>query len=333
MSTRINPLKGEEQKDSTEEVRQDHLQDMQNAMKNFFNILMIDNEKFSEVRAFDVLYRYIISYDRILYSTVSNIIYECNRDVSNKDKFGTILSNVEKMVLYVENPSNIASLVDAYETKEKREAVYDTQKAVWKIWDHINLAHQQYSVFWQSEDEYDRRFETRILKFQEKITNEMSGQLLTMVGIFTALAFLIFGSISSLESIFAGMSETPVLKLMLAGCIWSLGLLNLIFVFLFCVGKMTHQDFKSDKSKEASFYQRYPVVCWTDFLIGSITIILMWIYYITYNKADLWMVQLLKINPTLISILGFLFIAAIILFTGKWLIKKTKQRLGDEDAY
>ena len=234
MATRINPLKGGEQKDSSEEVRQDHLQDMQNAMKNFFNILMIDNEKFSEVRAFDVLYRYIISYDRILYSTVSNIIYECNRDVSNKDKFGTILSNVEKMVLYVENPSNIASLVDACETKEKREAVYDTQKAVWKIWDHINLAHQQYSVFWQSEDEYDRRFETRILKFQEKITNEMSGQLLTMVGIFTALAFLIFGSISSLESIFAGMSETPVLKLMLAGCIWSLGLLNLIFVFLFC---------------------------------------------------------------------------------------------------
>lgn len=333
MATNINPLKGGAQKDSVEEVRQDHLQDMQNAMKNFFNILMTDNEKFNEERAFDALYAYILSYDRILYSTVSNIIYECNRDVSNKDMFGTILSNVEKMVLYVEKSSNIADKVNAAETDDKKAAVYDTQKAVWKIWDHINLAHQQYSVLWQSEDEYDKRFETRIVKFQGKITNEMSGQLLTMVGIFTALAFLIFGSISSLESIFAGMSETPVLKLMLAGCIWSLGLLNLIFVFLFCVGKMTHQDFKSDKSKEATFYQRYPVVCWTDYLIGSITIILMWIYYIAYNNADLWVVQLIRINSTLVSIFGFVVIGAIVLFIGKWLIKKTKQRIGDEDTY
>ena len=39
MATSINPLKGGAQKDIVEEVRQDHLQDMQNSMKNFFNIL------------------------------------------------------------------------------------------------------------------------------------------------------------------------------------------------------------------------------------------------------------------------------------------------------
>jgi len=330
--SRINPLKGEKAEIVSEDVRQDHLQDMQNEMKNFFNILMIDNEKFSAKRAFDVLHRYIIAYDRILYSTVSNIIYDCNRDGKNKDMFGTILSNVEKMVLYVENPKIIADLVAAAETEDKKNAVYDTQKAVWKIWDHINLAHQQYSVFWQSEDEYDKRFETRIQKFQSKITNEMSGQLLTMVGIFTALAFLIFGSISSLESIFAGMSETPVLKLMLAGDVWGLGVLNLIFVFLFCVGKMTHQDFKSDKSKEATFYQRYPVVCWTDFIILSMLVVLLWMYYIGYNNGDSWVNDLIKLNPTLVSIVGFAIIALINGLVAKWLIGKTKQRIGDEDT-
>lgn len=275
MASKINPLKTDEETLNNKEIKENHLQDMQNAVKNFFNILMSDNEKFNAKRAFDVLYNYILTYDRILYSTVSNIIYECNEEGKNKNLFGTILSNVEELVAYTEDSIIMASLIDVAESEEHKRAVYDTQKAVWKIWDHINLAHHQYLVFWQSEDQYDKRFEARIQKFQGKITNEMSSQLLAMIGIFTALAFLIFGSISSLESIFAGISNTPVLKLMLAGCVWGLGLLNLIFVFLFCVGKMTHQDFKSDKGKEASFYQRYPVVCWTDFIIFAMMLLLM----------------------------------------------------------
>lgn len=333
MATKINPLKRDENTEEVESLREDHLQDMQNEMKNIFNILSVDNEKFNVQRAFDALYRYIVGYDRILYSTVSSIIYECNRDGKNKELFGTILTNVEKLVEYTEKPDIISSLVIAAQTDDEKKAVYDTQKAVWKIWDHINLAHQQYSVFWQSEDEYDKRFETRIERFQGKITNEMSAQLLTMVGIFTALAFLIFGSISSLESIFSGMADTPVLKLMLAGGIWGFCLLNLIFVFLFCVGKMTHLDFKSDKSKKATFYQRYPIVCWTDFLIVWIIIILLWMYYIGYNNGDGWVTALIQLNPTLVSILGFLAIGTIIFFTGKWLIEQTKQRVGDEDMY
>jgi large-conductance mechanosensitive channel len=109
--------------------------------------------------------------------------------------------------------------------------------------------------------------------------------------------------------------------------------LNLIFVFLFCVGKMTHQDFKSDKGKEASFYQRYPVVCWTDFIIFAMMLLLMWMDYINYNHADSWIKQLVEINPTLISILGFVIIGVVIFITAKWLINKTKQRDGDEDTY
>ena len=333
MASKINPLKTDEETLNNKEIKENHLQDMQNAVKNFFNILMSDNEKFNAKRAFDVLYNYILTYDRILYSTVSNIIYECNEEGKNKNLFGTILSNVEELVAYTEDSIIMASLIDVAESEEHKRAVYDTQKAVWKIWDHINLAHHQYLVFWQSEDEYDKRFEARIQKFQGKITNEMSSQLLAMIGIFTALAFLIFGSISSLESIFAGISNTPVLKLMLAGCVWGLGLLNLIFVFLFCVGKMTHQDFKSDKGKEASFYQRYPVVCWTDFIIFAMMLLLMWMDYINYNHADSWIKQLVEINPTLISILGFVIIGVVIFITAKWLINKTKQRDGDEDTY
>ena len=55
--------------------------------------------------------------------------------------------------------------------------------------------------------------------------------------------------------------------------------------------------------------------------------------YINYNHADSWIKQLVEINPTLISILGFVIIGVVIFITAKWLINKTKQRDGDEDTY
>ena len=112
MVSKINPLKGSEKTLKDEKSRESHLQDMQNEMKNFFNILMIDNEKFNAQRAFNVLKGYILVYNRILYSTVSSVIYECNKDGKNKELFGTILSNVEKLVEYTEDHKVIGALIN-----------------------------------------------------------------------------------------------------------------------------------------------------------------------------------------------------------------------------
>ena len=48
----------------------------------------------------------------------------------------------------------------------------------------------------QSDNEYDEKFQKRITAYKEEMSKEMNTQMITMVGIFTALAFLIFGSIS-----------------------------------------------------------------------------------------------------------------------------------------
>ena len=332
MGLSINPLRQDQMLNEKVNIQEDQLEDMQNDIKYLFNVLMVDTEKFNPERAFNILRKYICSYKRILYSTISNIMFDCNRNMQGKQQIGTILSNLETLLLFV-NDDRINGMKNNADTEEEKKAINDTQKAVWKIWDHVNLANQQYLILWQSEDEYDKRFKTRIQKFQGKITGEMSGQLLSMVGIFTALAFLIFGSISSLESIFAAMAKTPVLKLMISGCAWGIGLLNTIFIFLFCVGKMTNQDFKSDKSPEATFYQRYPVVCWTNFIAMALLAIFMWMYYLSYSDADSWLNDVINVNPTLISIIGFGIIGIILWTVGKKLIEKTKQRIGDEDTY
>lgn len=74
--------------------------------------------------------------------------------------------------------------------------------------------------------------------------------------------------VSSLDNIFSN-SGLPVLKLMMVGSVWGLCILNLIFVFLFCVGKMTKLNFKSTDDETADIFQKYPIVWWSDFIIKN----------------------------------------------------------------
>lgn len=72
---------------------------------------------------------------------------------------------------------------------------------------------QQYIMLKQTDEEYDEKFKARISSFKEDMSKDMNAQMITMVGIFTALAFLIFGSISSLDGIFEN-TALPIFKVM-----------------------------------------------------------------------------------------------------------------------
>lgn len=310
--------------------------DMQREMNIFFELLKVNNRNFDAENAFKSLMKYIRTYKRFLYSTVSHSVYDlANEDnsgkhASNHDRFGTLLSNIEKLVEYVDNDTNISNHVNAVREGE-REAVYDTQKAVWKIWDHVNLAHRQYDELRQSDSEYDEKFQNRIEKVQGKISGEMNAQLLSMVGIFTALAFILFGGVSSLENILSGIQEAHLLKLLIVGCFWALGMMNVVFVFLFCIGKMTKLNIKSSMSPDANFWQRYPVVCWCNYLLCALLVIWGWLYYCSNRGSDSWLENLLRTNPCWVSIIGTVFIIILIIYGFRIMYKKTKATVGDED--
>ena len=53
----------------------DKLQEMEHDLRKFFERLDKPNERFNPSDAFDELLRYVNNYDRVLYSTISNIIY------------------------------------------------------------------------------------------------------------------------------------------------------------------------------------------------------------------------------------------------------------------
>lgn len=309
---------------SDEKIHQDEAKDvnsdMVEAVVAFFKLLIVDYTDFDKENAFKALVTYINKYDRILYAPISNEIYRCydeNKPEDAEKVMNTVMSNIDSLSTYVPIQTD-------YPTEEDKlkKSCEDTKKAILKIWDHINLAQQQYSVLKQSDAEYKEKFEKLISSYKENMTKDMSNQLLTMVSIFTALAFLVFGGIESLDNIFS-THGIPLLKLMCVGAVWGLCILNLIFVFLFCVGKLTKLNFKSTDDPDASIFKKYPVIWWTDLMLVSILLLCLWAYYIKENNFDSWFTDIFSSNKMGATIIGTIVILVIIGFSCAWLARKT----------
>lgn len=298
--------------------------EMSKRTENICNLFLSDSSKFDCEKAFSEIVKYIKEFKRIVYSQISNTVYACF-DKHNPDeaanKIGSMLSNIEKTLDYASiqchKPKN-------GETSDKEAKIFaDAENILIKIWDHVNLAQTQYSGLKQTDEEYKRKFDDSIAPFKEEVVKDMNAQLLTMVSIFTALAFLVFGGISSLGSIFSNY-ELPLLKVIVIGCIWGLCLLNLIFIFLFCIGKMTGLNFKSNRESNANIVQKYPIVWWSDLIILTILSGTLWTYYIRTENMDSWFVDWCNSSPQLAMCLGFgvivivFILATIILWRMTW---------------
>lgn len=296
-------------------VHDEQMQKMQIEIEKVFQSMMVKQDQFEKEKTFDDLYSYILAYDRILYSPISNLIYSSYENGQDGDVIGTLQSNLDALLSYVSNPQVIENKKSDLKDAKSKKRVDDTKKAIIKIWDHVNLANQQYKDLKQTDDEYNKKFQVRIADYKETMTKEMNAQLLTLVSIFTALAFLVFGGISSLDNIFS-LSEIPLLKIIASGLVWGLCIFNLIFVFLFCVGKMTHLNFKSTDSPDATIFQKYPIVWWCDLLLVSLLLICLWLYFMQREEISIWFINICVKNTELSSVIGTIMLLGVIIFMG-----------------
>ena len=321
---KINVEKSESASTSPVVDHSDKLQEMEAAFRKFFDQLDKPNEKFNPSDAFDELVRYVNNYDRILYSTISNTIYaHYNCNDSTSDPAGTLQSNLDALLRYSENAENIAAKKSALAKNQPASSIDDARRIVLKIWDHVTLASQQYTMLKQTDSEYDEKFKKRIASYKEEMSKEMNSQMITMVGIFTAIAFLIFGSISSLDGVFENIS-LPLFKLMSVGLIWGICVSNMIFVFLYCVGKMTRLNFKSDQSPKADIFRRYPIVWWTNLLLITLLILSAWGWFLQGNTIGHEIIKLANCSPWLVFIIGTVLILGLVIGATVFLAKRTK---------
>lgn len=253
-----------------EEVTE-HLQKMQDDITLMCNYLVTDTRVFDKVTTYKIISKYVEKYDRILYSKISIFIFAKQREdddhsyfnsYSNRGFVDTMLWNCESLIEYSkeleENDSNESKIT----------------RILYKIYDHIHLAQMQYVNLRDSDEIYKKKFEKHIEPAKLAVIKEINTQLLTVVSIFTALAFLLFGGIDSLSNVFSGNKFT-LLELGIVVPIWGFYMINIIYIFMYCIGRMTKLDFINSykESENNSFFRRYfPIIITNIILLISLSI-------------------------------------------------------------
>lgn len=310
---------------------------MEQRLKGILNYLVLDDNEFSPENALERLMEYCCHHQRLLYSQITVFVYANQKaDERNEDKkvVNKLEGNLQSLIDYVGNPKKIEELKNNAKTDQEKKEVDDAIKVAWKIYDHVCLAQKQYMDLKQSDKEYQEKFSQSISpvineltsdmsKKLNELTSEMSAQLLTMVGIFTALSFVLFGGIDSLGSVFTELKQESLLKLMTLACVWGIGMLNIIFVFLFCIGKMTRLNFKTSNDPKAGFLQKYPVVGWTNYILIVLMVGLMWVQLCIKKGMGTWASNIMTAHPKCVSIGGTIILGIVFWCSFSRMCKKT----------
>ena len=201
--------------------------------------------------------------DRLMYSAISNYIFD-----KKEKELGIFGTNLDSVLHYVEGEA-------AKNPKDERWG--KIFKAVLKFYDHSNLAVQQQKLVNKKRMDLEREVEVILTPKVSAITKEMTQQLVGLIGIFTALSFIVFGGISSLDSIFGAVQGTledehSVLPVLIIAIAWALCMMNLLFGFMYFVIRITHLQKPVDE-KALNLVQRYPAVVLCNYVLVAMIVL------------------------------------------------------------
>lgn len=217
-----------------------------------------------------LLETYIVEHrNRIYYSAISNCVFKMD-----EQQFSDFLSNMGEVVDYATEHSQR----DEDWQSEDRQDLYRT---VIKFYDHANLAHQQQVTFSSKKEALQEDVKNVVNTTLEpkisEITKEMTSQLVGLISIFTALSFIVFGGISSLENMVTSLQGTlkdqqSVLPILILAMAWAFCMMNLLFGFMYFVIRITHLPKPVDQGAK-NVVQRYPVVFLCDYIILALLVL------------------------------------------------------------
>lgn len=288
---------------------------MSEAMKQLVDLFFLERSIFISQNPLDVLKTYIKKYDRLLYTVLSDAIYESF--IKNEEKEDFILGNIDYLLDLCNNDIEESSTSSNKNELKNKKYV---RKVALKIKDHTNLAIRQYRTLKQTDDEYKKKFSEQIGDFKEKLTQDITSQLITLVGIFTAIAFVVFGGISSLGSIFSDINKKSIIKLIISSSIWGIAMFNLIFGFLLGISKMTGLNISSSNSRD--FIKKYLLVFWMNAIMITILVVSLWVYFMF--KIRILEELFSPMNKRLLFFLSGSIIIVMIVCIFRYLISKTK---------
>ncbi|MDU3323340.1 hypothetical protein [Clostridium sp.] len=307
------------------------------------NELSISSDKFNDQnvdRVIRILQQYMNKYDRIIYHVFSDYVF-LNEEIhstlaTNLDYvIGCVLKNsykqkyIKPIKKQVERKFSYAKEINEQMYKnlvvEEEEKYYNSmKKTILKLYDHIYLAMHQYSTLKES----DKEFGVKATKYldpvkaevNKKINDELSSfsssftsQLLAIIGIFTAMSFMVFGSLDSLGGIFENITNAHVLKTLIFISLWGLCISNLIFVFMYFIGRLVKATKNEENNYGITYLLHKKLVCLADLILVAMLAISSWLYFVDSKDVGIWFVNMVQSNPILFSVI---VIGIILLFFG-----------------
>ena len=111
---------------------------------------------------------------------------------------------------------------------------------------------------------------------------------------------------------------------MIVGTIWCFCIMNLVFIFMFFIAKLTELNIKSTSDVNANWVQRYPMVWWCNFVLISVLILSSWAYYAKRENITVGIYSILSKNFDLYFLFGTATIILVIVFGAVRLYKLSK---------
>ncbi len=271
-------------------LRESLSEKMTDEIKNICELLLEGTNSFDEKYVYKKIYDYVSEHARIIYSEISNMIYNQIEEEEDCEKIASMISNLEILINYSENVMN--------DEKTSLDKIYtrDAHKAIIKIWDHCNLAQQQYNNLKQTDEELKKKFEKLIKpkiknvkrgidkKVEEtnRKSEHMISEFVSILGIFAAVVIVFFGGASIFSGVFKNIKDTKWYDVGNGICITGFVLFNTIFMFLYILAKLIDRNIAStprnyngkedpDISHEKFFRRvtkRYPYVICGNILFG-----------------------------------------------------------------
>lgn len=188
---------------------------------------------------------YISKFEKLYYSVISGIILKELDDNS----ISLLLSHITSIIEYENVPDEL-------------------YKPLLKLYDHCNLAYAQKTVYQKTKQEVETTVSNTLKEKLDDYQKDMTGQLIGLISIFTALAFLIFGSISILDNLLINVQAQPLLKVLFVADLWLLCITNMFMIFARVIGKFTKIEIK------LSYY--YGIL---NIIMGVVAVAMLMIFY------------------------------------------------------
>ena len=291
----------------------DFIQKMEKEMDEICKMLSEETKSFKAEDFFARINKYVVNNERLLYTHITNYIF-----LLSEEQFGILQSNLDSVIQYMGTMEMNGNAPENEDADAERER---TQKTIIKIWDHVNLARKQYILFCHKDEDYEKIVDEKMEMAEAKISKEMNIQLISLVAIFTALSFLVFGGISSLDNIFSGVQDIPIIKLLIIGCIWCFYIMNLIFTFMFFVAKITKLSVRSTDDVNANIIKKYPLVWWSNYVIISVLCLGCWLFFVYTRRYDKQIDSFIRRYDTCFVVVGTIAIGVAMVLIAKKLYK------------